>query len=263
MIRKYHVNQPSVAYIYNEGASPCLDMRLLARYLKKRTGIRVELMKTTDMPAIPGMAKEFAMAKIVDLNTNITNIEPLSVEIRYEEECCCDPKKISGVFYDGFYLQEIYRRLLPKDKNRLEYIHVIFTSRLFGTFEDNRYHARVAVYGVPSVISTTGIVVAPAKPREFYLKKQLGINESVLDKEYSDKVVGYGDLRMTEIMKGYLMQAFFYHVFGNPFCDDPNCRLYNAHWHEEVIKAQITSSYEFCQMHEEALSNLLSTRQKT
>ena len=28
---------------------------------------------------------------------------------------------------------------------------------------------------------------------------------------------------------------------GNPFCNNINCRLYNAHWQEELIYSQIQS----------------------
>jgi len=48
----------------------------------------------------------------------------------------------------------------------------------------------------------------------------------------------------------------FYNLTGAPFCEDVNCRLFNAHWQEEMIKAQITGPYEFCPEHEKALEAL-------
>jgi hypothetical protein len=50
-------------------------------------------------------------------------------------------------------------------------------------------------------------------------------------------------------MKGYAMQAVFHSLIGDPFCEDRGCRLYNAHWQEELIFAHIGSEYEFCQRH--------------
>jgi hypothetical protein len=107
----------------------------------------------------------------------------------------------------------------------------------------------VSVYGFPSLISTTGVVEAPAKPREFYLKKRLGIPLEVLKSEFIGRFIDHGDPHLTDVMKGYVMQALFFHMTGDPFCDDPDCRLYNAHWQEELIRAQVDGRYEFCPNH--------------
>jgi len=48
----------------------------------------------------------------------------------------------------------------------------------------------------------------------------------------------------------------FYNLTGAPFCEDVNCRLFNAHWQEEMIKAQITGPYEFCPDHEKVFQTL-------
>ena len=97
---------------------------------------------------------------------------------------------------------------------------------------------------------------APAKPREFYLKKNLGIDLITLKKEFAGRFIDYNDPRTTEIIKGYVMQALFYQLAGNPFCEDSNCRLYNGHWQEEVIHAQMGEDYEFCERHEELLARV-------
>lgn len=101
------------------------------------------------------------------------------------------------------------------------------------------------MYGFPSLISTTGIVEAPAKPKEFYELKQeyvaLGLPVPIeeLKKKFRGRFIDYDDERLTEIMKGYVMQALFYHIFGEPFCRERRCRLFNAHWQEEVLEAQL------------------------
>jgi hypothetical protein len=56
-------------------------------------------------------------------------------------------------------------------------------------------------------------------------------------------------------MKGYVMQALFYHLTLDPFCSDKRCRLYNAHWQEEVLEAQL-SQPELCEQHSEMLEKL-------
>ena len=154
---------------------------------------------------------------------------------------------------------------MPPDELDMGHAHVVFTNRLFGTWDegDRRYHARVSIYGFPSLISTTGIVEAPAKPKEYYALKQgyaaLGVPVPLeeLREKFRGEFIDYDDERLTEVMKGYVMQALFYHLFQEPFCDKITCKLYNSHWQEEVIKSQLECrEKEFCDRHHEALNKL-------
>jgi hypothetical protein len=52
------------------------------------------------------------------------------------------------------------------------------------------------------------------------------------------------------------MQALLYLITGEPFCNDPICRLFNAHWQHELIHAQLESLYEFCPEHQSFLDRL-------
>lgn len=164
--------------------------------------------------------------------------------------------KSFGLLYDGFGLQGIFSNLISRDEQQLNHCHIVFTNQLFGTWDegDHRYHARVSVYGFPSLISTTGVVEAPAKPREFYFKKRLGMPLEVLKSEFKGRFIDYGDPRLIEVLKGYAMQALLFYTTGNPFCDDPECRLFNAHWQEDLIRAQLSGSYEFCPQHQVILN---------
>jgi hypothetical protein len=65
---------------------------------------------------------------------------------------------------------------------------------------------------------------------------------------------------MTEVLKGYVLQALFFHLSGNPFCEDPDCRFFNSHWQEEVLRTQIDGRYEFCPVHEDILNRLRERR---
>lgn len=71
----------------------------------------------------------------------------------------------------------------------------------------------------------------------------------ILEKEFKGRFLEHNDPRLTEVAKGYIMQAVFYHLYGDPFCEDKNCRLYNAHWQEELIWSQLESPHQFCQKH--------------
>ncbi len=145
--------------------------------------------------------------------------------------------------------------------------HVIITGKLFATFdEDKKMHIRAAIFGFPSVISTSGIVEGPAKPKEYYLFKQkysqLGIweiEEAKIKKKFKGRFIDYEDKRITEVLKGYVAQALFFYITQEPFCKQKSCRLYNSHWQEGLIYSQITSG-EFCSRHKSILQKLKKRR---
>jgi len=210
------------------------------------------------------LAEEVARCKIRDLQNHQSNFHPLVAEVEYEKRRLQNPEKKSfGILYDGFKLQALYQDLIKEEERNWHCLVIIFTDQLFGTWDENnrRYHARVSVYGFPSIISTTGIVEAPAKPREFYLQKRLGIDPTILKKRFKEKFIDYDDPRLTEVIKGYCIQTLFFYMSGEPFCEDNKCRLYNAHWQEEVINAQLTEP-EFCSRHEKLIDDIREGRLK-
>jgi hypothetical protein len=234
----------------------------IARYLKEKFGeISVDVRKpfiTATSLEVETLARKLAETKVRDLMNPSTRLEPLPGEIGFERKLLQDPSlKLTGVLYDGFRLQAVLRELLPKDEFNIDNVHIIFTNRLFGTFDasDGRYHARVSVYGFPSLISTTGIVEAPAKPKEFYVLKQTGLPIEVLKERFKGKFIDYDDERLTEVLKGYVIQALFYHLMLDPFCPNKRCRLFNSHWQEEVLEAQLGKP-EFCERHSAMLMRL-------
>ena len=64
------------------------------------------------------------------------------------------------------------------------------------------------------------------------------------------------DERLTDVCKGYSMQAMFYSIFQEVFCTDKSCSLYNAHWQEELLNAQLHSNRVLCPRHESMLKEL-------
>ncbi|KXA91972.1 hypothetical protein AKJ63_00190 [candidate division MSBL1 archaeon SCGC-AAA259D18] len=211
------------------------------------------------------LAEKFARTKVKSVESPEKNSNPLYGEIKYEEGLIENPSKdVSGVMYDGHLLSRIYHRLLPEEETDASHLHIIFTKRLFGTWGEKggRYHARVSLYSYPTLISTSGIVEAPAKPKEFYREKRqlasLGDTGGTIERlkeKFEGRFIDYDDERLTEVMKGYVMQALFYHLRSDPFCEKECCRLYNAHWQEEVIRAQLDPP-EFCEKHRKILEEL-------
>jgi hypothetical protein len=258
---------PLNVHLYEDPSTKTLDLLEIVRYLQDKFGeisvdVRKPFIAASSEDAAEILARKLAGTKVRDLMNPNVHFEPLLGEIDFERKLLRNPGlKLTGVLYDGFRLQAVFRELLPGEEFTIEHAHIVFTSRLFGTFDDGdgRYHARVSIYGFPSLISTTGIVEAPAKPKEFYtLKRQyaaLGTTDVQMEerkKRFRGRFIDYDDERLTEVMKGYVMQALFYHLTLDPFCEDKKCRLHNSHWQEGVLEAQLEKP-EFCERHKREL----------
>lgn len=247
-------------FLYDEGTDQALNIEEIAAYLRKKLAkVGVEVRGTPFYPwqdKVSDYARKIARIKIQDATRRmLSGQEPLYGEIEYEKRRISGKTRAFGVLYDGLELQRLFLELISREERSLEFVHIFFTNRLFATWDehDRRYHSRVSVYGIPSIISTTGIVEAPAKPREYYLLKQQYevLRKDLLELQggFKGRFIDYEDERLNEVMKGYVMQAVFYSQTGDPFCEDKGCRLYNAHWQEELIFAQLGSEYEFCPRH--------------
>jgi len=261
-----NIRKLSKVILYDEGTTEKLDFTEIASYVRDTLrNVNVEVKPYPLTPPVSedllsGYAKRFAISKIDDPLKVWTKDEPLYGEVDYEKRRIKSGGTSTGILYEGIELQQIFGEMMQSEERNLQFVHIFFTSRLFATFDDanKRYHARVSILGVPSIISITGLVEAPAKPREFYLLKQqydtLGKDVTALKDTFKGRFIDYEDERLTEIIKGYVMQAVFYSLVDDPFCEDSKCRLYNAHWQKEAIFAQVGSEYEFCQYHADVLN---------
>jgi len=251
-------------YLYDDPSVENIKLSEIADYLKEKLGpisvdLRGQLIVASSKRSVESLAKELARAKIRNLAEPHQEFDPLRGEIEFEKKLLNNPRsKLVGILYDGVKLQDIFWEMIPEHERDLSDVHIVFTNRLFGTWDENdcRYHARASIYGFPSIISTTGIVEAPAKPKEFYLEQQLtGLPTEILKEKFRGRFIDHDDERLTEIMKGYVMQAIFYFIASSPFCDDRRCCLFNAHWQEEVLEAQLKQP-EFCKRHEKMLEEM-------
>ncbi len=151
--------------------------------------------------------------------------------------------------YDGFWVQRIFSKFFLK-KNPDELLqnsfHLIVTGKLLGTFGFRRYHARVIISGLPSLISTSGLVEGPARPREYYFLKaeflHSGKDIAELDQFFNGRFISPDDPGISKTVGAYALQPLLHHFSGKEFCDDPQCSLFNSHWQEEVIRIQCRGS---------------------
>ena len=255
------MNKFKHVHLYAEPSSSTLNMGEVASYVKDmlqcNVDVREEFFKcflTEDK--IDYIVNEIVATKVFDPRKPFTRHEPAPIEIEFEKKVLADPhKRCLGILYDGFELQPIFNELIPSRENNLEHVHIAFTNRLVCTYgeNDSRYHYRAIICGYPTVVCTSGIVEAPAKPREFYFLQQYyasmgNMNLDDVKKKFEGRFIDYDDARLTEVVKGYVMQGLFYYINGNPFCTKKECRLLNAHWQEDLIESQVNNG-NLCQDH--------------
>ncbi|HVY55612.1 MAG TPA: DUF6775 family putative metallopeptidase, partial [Thermodesulfobacteriota bacterium] len=190
------MGRPLTIFIYTDYPSQALDTSLVA---KRLNGLGIKTVNRGGLFKFLGNSEKAARIAGLIARTRITEVgEPLD-SLLPEDPSHTDSelRKMSGTesvigeFYDGLWLQRILHKALagrvPEEPGGT-FIHMIFTGRLFGTYGERRYHARVVLTGSPALISTSGLVEAPARPREYYFIKgglqRSGGDLSQLDRMY-------------------------------------------------------------------------------
>ncbi|HEY4716580.1 MAG TPA: DUF6775 family putative metallopeptidase [bacterium] len=261
-------------HIYNGSRSSSLRLDRIADYLKDilpalEIDVRDEKILFSEMERT---AKTFALLRVRDLMKRFVPEAPSEPEINYELKRLRDPSfTIWGILYEGFRLSDELSRSIPADESDPSHLHIYLTNQLLGSYDigTRRYHARYAIYAFPCIASTTGMVVAPAKPKEYYMIKQKikrfaedEIFDTMVKEAFKGRFLEHDDERMNEVMKGVMLQCIFYHTTGDPFCENKNCRLYNAHWQEELLLSQTGAEAGLCKSHSRSLSSIFNLRAK-
>ncbi len=260
------LRRASRVFLYDSAQTWGLDIFELSEFLKQTCPwLEVHTRKDFVPHHSPDTAVDLLPARIADLSWQGAPSEELAWEHRWLS-VPREPPFEAGFerIYDAFRLQAIYARLIPPSEAALSDLHIAFTEELIGTYDlaDEQFHLRVIALGRPTIISTSGLIEAPAKPREYYfVQMQLQATGLVtqedlddLEEEFSDRCLSYGDERLNLALRGYLLMALFYRMTGEGMCDDPQCRLYDAHWQEELIAAQCHDRLGLCPRHEAILN---------
>ena len=218
---------PKAIHLYDEG-SKGIDFRALQIFIKKNFGkIPVKIIKLKD--------------KAVQAKGLI--FDPLATKESFDK----------------------FHRAGGKRFKTEDLCHIVLTDRLIATYDEHkRLQIRAAAYGYPSVISLPGIVEGPAKPKDYYIYKdkftKLGVlvlEEPEVKRKFKSRFIDYGDKRINEALKGYVSQALFFYMTGEPFCEQKKCRLFNSHWQEDLIYSQVRVG-KFCPSHEKILIKVRS-----
>jgi hypothetical protein len=145
-----------------------------------------------------------------------TFYEPLPLEIENERKGL-----IQGVIYDGLELLRYFLQSIEISKPA-----VLITDRLIATFgDDGRYHLRMIVMGAAAIISLKGILYAPAKSPEYYIKTSLGLGDRI-------------NIDVRKVLRMLLLQFYAYFKYDEIFCSEERCMLYNCHTTEEIERVR-------------------------
>ena len=148
--------------------------------------------------------------------------------------------------YHSPSLQAVLHLLIPPEESHLSDLHLSLTNLRLGRWPaaDRPFRLSPALFGEPNLLSLTSLLEGPETSREYqFLRVQMamfGLEEGleVVEDRFAPRMLAEGDPRLNETVKGLLLQAVFYRLFGEAFCPDPACRLYNATAQEELLEAQ-------------------------
>jgi hypothetical protein len=239
--------------LYDEPTVPEIQIKKLQEFLMDTFPITVEIRDSFFEHFDEKRFEEIASTRIFDLKKPFQKHVPSVEEIRIEKENADMSENDEWILYDGFEFQKKINEFIPIKENNIRILHVVFTNKITCTFDEDdfRYHARALIGSNPTIISTTGMIEAPAKPKKYYLELLTNFSDKKIEEvknRYKGEFLEYHDSRLFEIIEGYLLQAIVYYETGDVFCEDTDCRLFNAHWQKDLFHTQIENK-KFCNRH--------------
>ena len=243
--------------LYNEPSVLEIDIKKLKKFIENIFQIKIEIRNNIFENINEKTCENIASSRVFNLKKtfqkHIPSIEEISIELENKDMS----NKEEMILYDGIELSNIITELIPNEEKNQDILNIIFTNKLTCTFDENdfRYHARALVGSNPIIISTTGIIEAPAKPKQYYLDLMTNFSKEEIGeikKKYKGQFLEYGDSRIPDIIEGYVLQAIFYYETGDAFCDNNQCRLFNSHWQKDLFISQVDNK-KMCKKHEEIL----------
>jgi len=263
----------SKIFLYDEPAVQEIQISNLKNFLLKTFHVDVEIKRCIFNNLDLKNVEKISSCRIFKPKVPFKKHLPNKQEVDFEKSVCKDTKLMEKtimvedakriedvVMYDGFELQNIIYDVITKNDSEPNNLHIIFTNRLICTYDtaDSRYHGRTVICSNPAIVSTTGMIEAPARPREYYFEamkyKMQGLDIQDIKKKYSEKFLDYHDNRLSKISEGCLLQAIFYYMTGDVFCDSLDCRLNNAHWQKDLLYSQLKIG-KLCNKHQALLDN--------
>ena len=246
--------------LYNEPSVSQINIKNLEKFIANIFQIKIEIRNNIFQNLNEKTCESIASSRIFNLKKSFKKHIPSLEEILIESENRDMSNREEMTLYDGIELNKIIVEEIPIEEKNQDTLHIIFTNKLTCTFDENdfRYHARAWVGANPVIISTTGVIEAPAKPKQYYLDLMTNFSKEKIEeikKKYKGQFLEYSDSRISDIIEGYVLQAIFYYETGDAFCDNKQCRLFNAHWQKDLFISQIDNK-KMCKKHEDALTRM-------
>ena len=261
--------------LYDEPAVPQIQIEKIKEFVEGTFQVTVELRGNFFRSAECEIFKKIATARVFDLKKEFgrqgdssggsSSSSPSGQDIQTKTKDKEIPAGDTQVLYDGFELCSIITEFLPDARD--DVLHIIFTDMLTATFDDDcdfRYHARAIISSNPTIISTSGIIEAPAKPKQYYLDQMTNFakdgsnnsDDAKIKERYRGEFLEYHDQRLSQVMEGYVLQSIVYYETGEEaFCDKKECRLFNAHWQKDLLYSQIENK-KICEKHLQIIKNI-------
>lgn len=248
--------------LYDEPTVPQIQLKKLKKFVLDTFPVKIEIRNNFFESSNQNMYEKIASTRIFDLKKPFKMHIPTTEEIQIETLNKDTSNKEEMTLYDGYEFQKTISEFISTEESKENILHIIFTNKLTCTFDENdfRYHARALIGSNPAIISTTGIVEAPAKPKQYYLDLMTDFTKERVDEikeKYKGEFLEYNDSRLSEIIEGYLLQAIMYYETGDAFCENKECRLYNAHWQKDLLYSQLENK-KLCNKHQENLKGLIN-----
>ncbi len=247
-------------YLYDDPDAQGLDIDYLAGYLASeltacKVGVRTDFI-THHLGNMPAEKRDGATAQ---LSQDLEDADPVS---RISGEDLLFEHVLEQADAHDYYLfrplQRALRALIPQEEAGLDHLHIVFTAHLLAEIEQPlNLHPRMAALGAPSVLSTSGLVEVPDRPKEYHFKRMqyatFGADDHLPDlaEDFADRALGYGDPRLNDVLRGYMLMAVIYRATGDGPCDIPTCPLYPADTQVDVLDAQLGHESAMCPHHAE------------
>jgi len=260
--------------LYDEPSVPEIQINKLKKFISDYIHTDVIIRNNLFNNANEKIIEKISKCRIFDIKSPFKEHNPTEEELQFEKVYCNNTKIMEGtktpetakqiseiIMYDGFEIRNVLEYLIPKEELVNDILHIIFTNKLTCTYDQNdfRYHGRAVICSNPSIISTAGMVEAPGKSREYCFDimkaKSLGSDLESIKKQYQNEFLDYHDERTSKIAEGYLLQAIFYNLTGEAFCESLDCRLNNAHWQKDLLYSQLEFG-KLCEKHQLVLEKL-------
>jgi|LSQX01.3.fsa_nt_gb hypothetical protein len=245
-------------YIYDDADSEGLDIDYLAGFLASHLP-RLRIAVRTDFIThhLSRFTAEERNTLETELSRQLTGAKATRLLSEVSDPFPSEPPEID---LDATYLvrplQAALRLLIPEAEANLGHLHILINSNLLAEFDpENGLQSGVAALGNPSIVSTSGLIEVPRRPREYNFRRvqyvMLGAEDYLDDlaQQFADQTAGYGDPRINELIKGYLLMAVVYRATGDGPCAEPTCPLFAAHTQAELFQAQAGPDSHLCAHH--------------